>query len=57
MRAHHHTKKPQATYVFKPVVLAGDFKLDLYSYKELKYQKIASIGFNTIFIDTDTIVF
>lgn len=57
MKANHHTKKPQTNYVFKPVVLSGDFRIDLYSYETMKANKILSIGFNTLFVDTDTLSF
>ena len=54
--ANFHTKKPQTNFVFKPVVLVGDFKIDLFSYESMKPVKLAAIGFNTLFIDDERIV-
>lgn len=39
------------------MVLAGDFKVGLYSYETIKPVKVLTIGFNTVFIDTDQLVF
>ena len=47
----YYDGKPETKYFSKPVVVSGDVKINIYSYKTLKRVPEFTMGFNTLTMD------
>jgi hypothetical protein len=47
----YYDEKPETKYLKKPVVVCGDVKIMIYSYRRLKKEHECTVGFSTHNID------